>query len=87
MQQQGTTACQMRDELFKLRCEKRITPTQITKRLTAIDMPDWLRGEIIQMTSYNQYSRITCPIEQAMLQAVCNHIVKELMDNEKLTNS
>ena len=83
MQQSGTTACDMRDQLIKAVFAKQITPKQITNRLTKIDLPDFLRGQIIAMCRFNETTRCTCFVEQAMYQAVCNHIVRELMDSER----
>lgn len=83
MQQSGTAACDMRDQLLKLVFAKKITPKQITDRLTKTDLPDFLRGQIIAMCQFNEMKRCTCFVEQAMYQAVCNHIVRELMDSER----
>jgi len=77
----GTTACLIRDKLIEARNNKKITPTQITDRLSKRKMEEWLKGQIIEMVEYRQYDRITCPIEQAMHDAVCYHIVCEIQEH------
>lgn len=79
---EGTAACLMRDELNKARFKKLITPKEITDKLSKIDIPEWLRCQILQMSNHRKYERTTCPIEQAMESAVNYHIVKELLDDE-----
>jgi hypothetical protein len=73
-----TTACLIRDKLIKDWHNKKITLSQITERLCEYDMPEWLKGQIIEMVEFRQYDRITCPVEQAMHDAVCYHIVCEI---------
>ena len=80
---EGTTACLMRDELEKARFDKKITTGQITNKLSKMELPDWLISQTLQMEQYRKFDRCTCPIEQAMAQAVYNKIVKDLMDKEK----
>lgn len=82
----GTPACLLRDQLSKARFEKRITPKKITTRLIKIGLPNWLQKDIIAMVRYNQSNRSTCPIEQAMFDAVCALILKELMQQDSRTN-
>ena len=74
----GTTACSIRDKLIAARHNKEITLKQITDRLSNMEMPMWLQGQIVEMVEYRQYDRITCPVEQAMHDAVCYHIVCEI---------
>jgi hypothetical protein len=76
----GTTACKMRDILIVARHDKKITLKQITKRLCDMPMEKWLQAQIIEMVEYRQYDRITCPVEQAMHDAVCYHIVCEIKE-------
>jgi hypothetical protein len=76
----GTTACLIRDKLIDARHNKEITLKQITDRLCERGMENWLMAQIIEMVEYRQYERITCPIEQAMHDAVCYHIVCEIRE-------
>jgi len=80
----GTTACTMRDKLVSCWLNKDIKLSEITDRLTKIEIPDWLESQILQMVHYRQLDRCTCPVEQAMFQAVCNKIVDKLMKEEQL---
>ncbi len=82
MQQTGTAACNMRDELWKAYSGKRITLSQITKRMQNREIPDWLQSQIIQMVRYREGERTTDPVEQAMAAAVYYHIVKRLKDED-----
>ena len=83
LQLEGMAACKMRDELWILVHAGELKRSEITSRMTKVDLPQWLRAQIIVMCTHNQYKRCTDPVEQAMHQAVCNKIVKELMDKEK----
>lgn len=78
IQQTGTPACIMRDELRQARADKKITLEGITQKLSKMELPNWLQAQIIQMAEFRKYDRITCPIEQAMLSAVCSHIITEI---------
>lgn len=82
MQQTGTAACDMRDELWKAYASKRITLSQITKRMQNRELPDWLQSQIIQMVRFRETERIKDPVEQAMAAAVYYHIVKRLKDED-----
>jgi hypothetical protein len=79
----GTAICKVRDELIKARHEKKITLKQIRERLTEVlaesKHSEIIQMQIVEMVEYRHYDRITCPVEQAMHDAVCNHIVKEIM--------
>ena len=68
----------MRDELKKLRFEKKITLIEITDKLSKMELPKWLQSQILKMYNYKKYERTTCPIEQSMEAAVNYHIIKEL---------
>ncbi len=83
MQLTGTTACKMRDELLKARSQKKITLKEITDRLCKQHIPEWLQGQIIQMTNHNRNKRITCPIEQAMEAAVSYKILLQVIKESK----
>jgi hypothetical protein len=80
---EGTAACTMRDELKKARYEKKITLKEITDKLSKMELPTWLQGQILQMTNHRKHERITCPVEQAMEAAVSSHILNELIAEEK----
>lgn len=80
---QGTSATIMRDELKKEWFSKRIKLHEITDRLSKLEIPYWLRGQIIEMSEYRKYDRIKDDIEEAMINAVFYHIVKELLQKEK----
>lgn len=80
---EGTAACTMRDELKKAREEEKITLKEITDRLSKMELPKWLQGQIMQMTNYRKSDRITCPVELAMEAAVSYHILNELMEEER----
>jgi len=81
--QQNTSACKMRDELIKARYEKKITPSEITDRLSKINIPDWLQAQIIQMVNYRKLERLTCAVELAMEAAVCRIILEEIINQNK----
>lgn len=83
LQQTGTSACGMRDQLWSAYISKKITPKKITEKMSNMDIPTWLRSEIVSMVRFNELKRCTCPVEQAMFQAVCNHIVRELVESER----
>jgi hypothetical protein len=83
IQLNGTNATEMRDILKQNRSDKLINPREITERMVKATIPQWLRSQILEMVQYREYDRCTCPIEQAMAQAVYNLIVKELMDAQK----
>lgn len=76
---EGTSACKMRDELKKARFEKGVKLKDITDKLSKTEIPKWLQSQILQMANHNKYKRITCPIEQAMVAAVCYHILNEII--------
>ena len=78
LQLTNTSACLIRDKLRNNWLNNKIKLSEITERLSDLDIPNWLQGEIIQMCEYRMYDRITCPVEQAMLKAVCYKIVKEI---------
>jgi len=79
----GTAACLMRDTLKKARFEKKITPKEIKNKLSKMELPKWLQGQILQMVNHRQYERITCPIEIAMESAVFYHILNEIMNENE----
>jgi len=81
------SACLMRDKLIEARRKNKITLKEITNKLCKIEMPMWLQSEILQMTNYKKYERITCPIEQAMEAAVNYHILNEIMRENTLLNN
>lgn len=78
---ENTSACSMRDKLRKEWFDKKITASQITDRLSKIEIPYWLQCEIIQMVNYRKYDRTTCAIELAMEAAICIKIVQEITEN------
>lgn len=80
----GTTATLMRDKLKKEWFAKRIKLHEIKDRLCKLEIPEFLRSQIIQMSEYRKYDRIKDCIEEAMFDAVCYHIVKELMEQQKI---
>lgn len=78
-----TSACLMRDELYKAISAKTITKKEITERLYKADIPDWLQAEILQMANYRKYDRITDPVEQAMEAAIHRKIIHQLVNKSK----
>jgi hypothetical protein len=74
----NTTACKIRDNLKSLWLNNKIKLHEITNRLCKIELPNWLQSQIIEMCDYRKYERCTCPVEQAMFDAVCYHIVVEI---------
>ncbi len=82
LQLENTSACLMRDRLSKERYAKKITTSQITDRLSKIEIPDWLQAEILQMVNYRKYDRTTCPVEQAMEAAIISKIVEQILKGE-----
>lgn len=76
----GTTATLMRDKLKEEWFAKRIKLHEIKDRLCKLEIPEFLRSQIIQMSEYRKYDRIKDSIEEAMFDAACYHIVKEIMD-------
>ncbi len=83
LQQQGTAACKMRDDLIEARYAKKITLAQITDRLYKQDLPDWLQSQIIQMVRHRYTERITCAVELAMEKAVNMKIIDQIKAEEK----
>ena len=81
---QGTTATIMRDKLKDEWFGKRIKLHEITDRLCKLEIPEWLRKQIIQMSEHRKYDRVKDDIEEAMIDAVYYHIVKDLLKKEKL---
>lgn len=79
----GTTATIMRDKLKEEWFSKRIKLHEIKDRLCKIEIPKWLQSQIIQMSEHRKYDRVKDSIEEAMFDAVCYHIVKELMSESK----
>ncbi len=75
----GTPACLIRDSLMKARAKKEITLKEITNSLSKISIPDWLQSQILQMSNYRKWDRITCPVEQAMEAAVHFHLLNNIM--------
>lgn len=82
IQLNGTAACDMRDQLWKLVWEKKITKPQITDRLAKMELPDWLQSQILQMTKYRQCDRTTDSVEQAMEAAVHRKIIDKILKEE-----
>jgi len=82
MQQFGTIACEIRDQLRQYRSRKEINLTQITEGLYKVGIPDWLQSQILQMVNFNKYQRITCPIELAMEQAVHRNIIDNITNHD-----
>lgn len=81
----GTIATEMRDKLKSEWFAKKIKLHQIKDRLCKLEIPEWLRSQIIQMSEYRKYDRIKDCIEEAMFDAVCYHIAKELTEKESIT--
>lgn len=79
----GTSATIMRDKLQEEWFAKRIKLHEITDRLCKLEIPDWLRGQIIEMSEYRKYDRIKDCVEEAMFNAVCYHIVKDLLESNQ----
>lgn len=73
----------MRDALIRERLSQKITLKQITNRLCKIQLPEWLQGQIMEMAEHNKYNRATCPVEQAMLSAVCYHILDKIIKEDR----
>ena len=78
MKQTGTPACIMRDILIEAHASKKIKYKEITVRLYEAGIPMWLQQQIVQMCNFNSYKRITCPVEQAMQDAVYSCILDEI---------
>lgn len=83
IQQTGTAACKMRDELSKAYFANKITHKEITDRMIAQKLPKWLQSQILKMCKYRQYDRITNNIEQAMEKAVHYHILDGIIKKER----
>ena len=83
IQLNGTPATEMRDTLRTKWLNKEITLPQIEDRLSKMDVPEWLNGQILEMVQYRMCDRCTCPVEQAMAGSVYYKIVDKLMKEEK----
>lgn len=73
----GTPACMFRDNLIKHIDSKKITIEGIRDNLCKIEIPDWLKDQILEMANFRKNDRAVCPIELAMLVAVNYHISNE----------
>lgn len=80
----GTSACLLRDRLRSAWFDKRISTPEITRRLAAMNLPEWLISEILEMESHNKLNRLTCPIEQAMAGAVYVIIIDQIINAQNL---
>ena len=62
IQLNGTSATKMRDKLISERSDGNITPKEIESKLGKIEIPQWVREQIIEMVNYRVYDRCTCSI-------------------------
>jgi hypothetical protein len=80
LQLHGTFASNLRDSIWALIYDKKVTKQQVRERL---HIPKQFHGDVLQMVQHNQYKRITDPVELIMEQNVHVQILEEIIKEEK----
>lgn len=78
--------CILRNGLYKIlpACGNKLSV--LSKRLDAIEIPREYWGQILEMSNYRQYERISDPIEQLLERKVHQGIIEELLKDELTLN-
>ncbi len=79
-----TFATELRDKIIKMPVKQRELAIKNFRNTHKTLIPKEYWSDVVYMTEYNKYRRLTDCVEQAMLDNVIGGIIKELFEEEGL---